>query len=129
MARHMVHGQVSAEMLMLFLFFLILLSISFSAVGGLFGSSQRHVDKARLDSAFADFSSKVASACELGNGNVRHFQLPQGEASVSSSGTEFTFTMQGESRSGSSFCGIKVLKEEPSQEFTISNRGGQIEIS
>ncbi len=125
----MARGQVSAEMMMLFLIFLALLAISFSAMTNAGRSSQERVGKAVFESSFADFSSKVKSACELGNGNVRSFELPQGEASVSSSGTEFTFSMYGESRSASSFCDTKILQEDPSGEFTISNVDGTIEIS
>ncbi|MCX8194568.1 MAG: hypothetical protein N3G22_00455 [Candidatus Micrarchaeota archaeon] len=125
----MAKGQLSTELLVVFLVFLALLGLSLAAIDRTLRVSQQKISQAKFDSAFADFYSKLESACSLGEGNVRHFAVEGGKASVSASGTGFTLSLFGISKSGSSSCEIEIADEAPSETFTISNKEGKLVIS
>ena len=87
------------------------------------------MDLEAAKSSFSEFSSKLESACSLGNGNVRQVGLAQGQAVISAEGKTATFTASSFAAQANSSCELSVLKTGPSSEFTIRNAGGKIEIS
>ena len=122
-------GQVSAEMLTVFFVFLILLSISVTAIEYVGKASKEKAKKAEFSALFQEFRSKADSACRLGPGNVRHMQIPYGTASVFSNGDELGFSWEGSSQSFHLPCNYEISLPGPIREIAIANKEGTIEIS
>ena len=123
------HGQVSLETLLVLIVFLAALAISYSIITRLGSAAQLSVAASLSKSSFAEFSSKLSEACSLGNGNVRIVEIKGERALVAAHGGGYSFSAGGFSAAANSSCAITVLQSRPSARFTISNKGGEIEIS
>jgi len=123
-------AQISLEALLLFAIFLSMLAIVLAASSQIRGMAQNREDRAVSQQAFNDFSTKLSRACALGNGNVRVFTTPGGEADLSqdSSGA-ILFSMLNVSFSAGIPCQIGGMPSAPSNTFTIENKDGTIWIS
>jgi hypothetical protein len=122
-------GQLSLETLVIFLLFLTILGISYTAASRLSASTQAATRIALAKSSFAEFSSALSEACSLGNGNVRLVKIREGEAAVSQKGGGYLFSSGAFSAEANSSCEILVLQEEPSANFRIENLEGKIRVS
>ncbi len=126
---HPPRGQVSLETLLVLIVFLTALGISYSIITRLGSAAQGSVAASLSKSSFAEFSSKLSEACTLGNGNVRIVEVKGEPALVAAQGGAYSFSAGGFSAAANSTCAITVLQSRPSSHFTISNTGGEIEIS
>lgn len=122
-------GQSSIESLLVFLIFLSLLGSAYLASSKLGQAAQRKMDWEFAKSSFADFFSKLESACSLGNGNVRQVELARGQAAIYAEGKAATFTSSSFVAQANSSCELSVIQTGQSNKFTIKNVGGKIEIS
>ena len=123
-------AQISLEALLLFAIFLSMLAIVLAASSQIRGMAQNREDRSVSQQAFNDFSSKLERACALGNGNVRVFTTPGGEAELSqeANGT-ILFSMLNVSFSADIPCQIGSMPPAPSNTFTIENKDGTIWVS
>ena len=85
-------AQASIETLLVFLIFLSAFGIVYAASSRLAAGAQSRLDASLSQSSFLEFSSKLSSACSLGNGNVREVEVKGKSASLSSDGKSITFT-------------------------------------
>ena len=122
-------GQLSAETLLVFLVFLSIFALAFAAVSNVGAASQKKVEEELSRSSFNEFSSKLHSACRLGNGNVRVVEIKGSPATLSLEGGSLKFSTQHFSSSLNSSCGLSLLQDSPSQEFIITSIEGKIEIT
>ena len=122
-------GQMSFEALLLFLVFLTLLAIAYSAAANVGSAAQKKTALSFSQSDFNEFSAKLAQACSLGDGNVRIAKMRGNKAILAAVGQAVTFSAGNFSATTSSACPIALLQGEPSGFFRIKNILGKIEIS
>ncbi len=122
-------GQVSVETLMVFLIFLILLGIAYTAASKIGTQAQQKISRTISQSSFDEFSSKLEQACTLGNGNVRTIEIKGTPAQISAQENTLYFEAKGFSSSKKIPCQLSILQDMPSSSFTIENIEGTIEIS
>lgn len=120
---------MSFEALLLFLVFLTLLSIAYSAAANVGSAAQKKAAHSLSESDFADFSAKMSQACSLGEGNARVALLRGNKATLSAEGQTLAFSTGNFSATGAFACPLELLQEGPSGFFRIKNTGGKIEIS
>ena len=114
---------------MLLALFLSILAVVLASSSQIRAMAQGRLDKAVSQQAFNDFSSKVASACALGDGNVRVFSVQGAKAAIAGTGANsIEFSMFNYSHNLALPCDFGSLPDSPSSSFTIENRGGAIEI-
>lgn len=122
-------GQLSFELLLVFLIFLSLLGISYTATSKASAAAAKKISYELSRSSFEDFSAKLESACNLGNGNVRTVQIKGEKAALFAEENTLTFTAKNFSGKINSPCNLTLLQSSQSSEFTIENKEGTIEIS
>lgn len=122
-------GQMSFEALLLFLVFLTLLAIAYTAAGNVGSAAQKKTALSLSQSDFNEFSAKMAQACSLGDGNVRIAEMRGNKATLAASGQSVTFSAGNFSATASPACEIVLLQGEPAGFFRIKNTLGKIEIS
>lgn len=124
-------AQLSVETLLVFLVFLIILGIAYTASTRLYSASQQGINAALSRESFNELSSKIEEACLLGSGNVRIVKIKGQPVSLSAEGRALAFFAPGFSATYDSPCGISIDQEKsmPSAAFTIENSGGAIRIS
>jgi uncharacterized protein (UPF0333 family) len=122
-------AQISVETLLVFLVFLIILGIAYTASTKLGAASQQGIGKALSRETFNELSSKIEEACLLGNGNVRIVRVKGQAVSLSSSGRTLQFTAPEFSGQKDFSCEISSAPESASTVFTIKNENGIIRIS
>ena len=125
----MASGQVSVETLMVFLIFLILLGIAYTAASKIGARAQQKISSTISQNSFDEFSSKLEQACALGNGNIRTIQIRGGPAQIRAQENTLYFEANGFSSGKKINCHISILQDQPSGFFTIQNIDGTIEIS
>jgi|SRR3989338_8344723 len=122
-------AQISVETLLVFLVFLVILGIAYTASTRLGAASQQSINKALSRETFNELSGKIEEACLLGNGNVRIVQVKGQAVSLSSSGKTLQFTSQEFSAQKDFSCGIDSAPASASAAFTIRNENGILKIS
>lgn len=123
-------AQISVETLMVFLLFLVLLGIAYTATSKLGFAADRQVNAALSRGSFNDLSNRMEEACILGNGNVRMVSIKGSPASLSQAGEkQLEFRTPYYANTVNSSCALEVALLGPSSAFTIKNIGGKIEIS
>ncbi|HIH30993.1 TPA: hypothetical protein HA243_06360 [Candidatus Micrarchaeota archaeon] len=122
-------GQLSLEALLLFLVFLSLLGIAFLSASRIGSAAQEKISFELAKSSFGDFSSKLFSACSMGNGNARTVEIQGAPATLTAQGKTITFSSGNFSAKIGSECEAVILHEGPSDGFIIENKQGKIEIS
>ncbi len=120
-------AQISLEALLLFALFLSILSVALFTSSKIGNMAQNRVNSALARQAFNDFSSKVSSACALGDGNSRSFSAGSQVALAYEQG-RLIFTMLNNSYSLPLACDA-TTPGAPSGKFKIENKDGAIEIS
>ena len=114
---------------MLLALFLSILAVVLASSSQIRAMAQGRLDKAISQQAFNDFSSKAASACSLGEGNVRVFSVQGAQAAITGDGGDsIEFAMLNYSHNLTLPCNFGNLPDSPSSSFTIENKGGAIEI-
>ena len=125
-------AQISVETLLVFLLFLVLLGIAYTAASKLGAASQNQINAALSRETYNELSSRLESACLLGQGNVRVVDV-KGEAAALSvaagSGRELEFRAPHFSGAIKSPCTITGVPSGASRSFTIANTGSGLEIS
>ena len=122
-------AQISVETLLVFLVFLVILGIAYTASTKLGAASQQSIGKALSRETFNELSSKIEEACLLGNGNVRIVQVKGQVVSLSASGRALQFTAPDFSEQKNFSCDINSVPASASTAFTIRNENGIIKIS
>ena len=122
-------GQLSIETLLILLLFLIVLGISYAAASRIGASAQKSIQASLSKTSCNEFSSKLSEACALGNGNVRVVEVKGEPATVYSEGKAYTFSAGAFASAANSSCEVSVLQSLSSKHFTITNKGGKIEVS
>ncbi len=122
-------GQLSLETLVIFLLFITIFGISYSAASRLGSSTQFAANAALAKSSFAEFSALVSEACSLGEGNVRLVKIRGQPATVSQKEGGYSFSAGAFLAQANSTCEIMVLQGGPSTSFKIENFGGKIQVS
>ena len=121
-------GQVSLETLLVFLIFLIVLGISYTAASAIGAAAQKKIDSSLARQSFAEFSAMVSETCSLGNGNVRIVEIKGPPATVAAEGNSYSFSAGPFSATANSSCGISA-PSQPAKSFTIQNINGKIGVS
>lgn len=121
-------AQISVETLLVFLLFLILLGIAYTASTRLGAASQQQINKALSRESLSELSSKMEQACLLGDGNVRAVSIKGPEATLAVSGRDLSFEAGGFTGAYKSPCDVD-LQNSKSSEFKITNEGGTLKIS
>jgi len=124
-------AQISVETLLVFLVFLVILGIAYTASTKLGAASQQSIGKALSRETFNELSSKIEEACLLGNGNVRIVQVKGQPMALSASGRTITFNV-GEPEFTAQkdfYCDIDPTPASAKTAFTIRNEDGIIKIS
>lgn len=122
-------AQISVETLLVFLVFLIILGVAYTASTKLGAASQQSIGKALSRETFNELSSKIEEACLLGNGNVRIVQVKGQPVSLSASGRALEFTAPDFSTQKEFSCDIDSVPASAKTAFTIRNENGKIKIS
>lgn len=123
-------AQISVETLLVFLIFLVLLGIAYTATSRLGFAADRQVNAALSRGSFNDLSNRLEEACMLGNGNVRTVSIKGSPAALSQAGEkQLEFRTPYYASATNSSCALEVAQQKPSSAFTIKNAGGKIEIS
>ncbi|VVC00897.1 Uncharacterised protein [uncultured archaeon] len=122
-------AQVSAETMLVFLIFLILLGIAYHATTRIGTGAQGKIESVLSRNSFNNFAAKVEEACQLGNGNVRIAEIQGDPATIVSDGRSFTFTAKGFSAGANSSCNIDVIQNQPAKSFRIENEQGTVKVS
>ena len=122
-------AQISVETLLVFLVFLVILGIAYTASTKLGAASQQSIGKALSRETFNELSKKIEEACLLGNGNVRIVQVKGQAVSLSASGRALEFTAPDFSAQKDFSCDIDPTPASAKTAFTIRNEGGIIKIS
>jgi uncharacterized protein (UPF0333 family) len=122
-------AQLSAEALLVFLIFIIVLGISYSATVRIGAAAQEKVQLTLSKNSFSTLVSKIEQCCTLGSGNIRTVEINGNPASLSSSGKTLSFATPSFNSTAAFSCEIEVLKEMPSKSFRVENVDGKITIS
>ena len=122
-------AQASAETLIVFLIFLSAFGIIYAASSRLAASAQSHLDISLSQKDFSEFSSKLASACSLGNGNAREAWVKGKPAELSMEGNSVIFAAGSFSARVNSTCEISLSTNGPARAFHIENKEGVLEIN
>ncbi|MFA6214795.1 MAG: hypothetical protein WC717_05995 [Candidatus Micrarchaeia archaeon] len=122
-------AQASIETLLAFLIFLSAFGLVYAAGSRLASASQSRLDLSLSQSSFSEFSSKLASACSLGNGNVRIADVKGKPAALAADGNSVAFTAGNFSATASPPCQISIAASGPSKSFHIENKEGVLEIT
>jgi len=136
-------AQASIETLLVFLIFLSAFGIVYAASSRLAAASQARLDTSLSQSSFLEFSSKLQSACALGNGNVREVEVKgkmatlmladseaeQAALAPGGNGSSLIFTAGDFSARANSSCEILLSTVSPARAFRIENKDGVLEIS
>jgi len=122
-------AQASIETLLVFLIFLSAFGIVYAASLRLAAGAQTRLDMSLSQSSFSEFSSKLYSACSLGNGNVREVEVKGKPAALASDGKSIIFHAGNFSASANSSCEISLASSAPASSFRIENKDGVLEIN
>jgi len=124
-------AQISVETLLVFLVFLILLGIAYTATTRLGSASQKSINTALSRESFNELSSKAEQVCILGDGNVRVVSIKGEAATLTAQGNSLKFeTASGFSDSYPLSCTLDIQQQSPSRTFTVENIGGtKVKIS
>lgn len=123
-------AQISVETLLVFVLFLVLLGIAYTASTRLGAASQQSINAALSRESFNELSGKIEEACLLGGGNLRVVLIKGPAATLSSSGQELSFNTPSlkQPLKKKSNCGLNIEKTGASAEFSISNENGEVFI-
>ena len=125
-------AQISVETLLVFLLFLVLLGIAYTAASKLGAASQNQINAALSRETLNELSSRIESVCLLGEGNKRVVDV-KGEAVKLSiapgNGRQLEFSAPHFSGTIDSPCPISSVPNGAARSFTITNTGASVEIS